>query len=254
MTTQPGQESDNRPIVVQRINTPPVPTALPAVDLAVVPADWEGIERWLATAWQAGFDLPFVRARLTEAGWLMPLTAAATDFAPQGVRSADLTGDGRDEWLLTLIVPGSQSHAPIIPFTRAYPGNFYVIGNTGVLYRHFNPAVISAEFSAAPFVISSADLTADGQFDLLIDERSHNAIDNFGRYYFLTYRDGQLQDATSAELRTVHQQPDISIDPTTNAITLRYWQTDPASSEGGSWQDEAYQWNGDTLAKISDNQ
>ncbi len=259
--TTAAERSEEQPIVVQRLDIATLPaeqivqidTPLPAVNLALVPNNWPGIERWLPTAWQAGYQVSDVRKQLSSAGWLMPYTAAATDFSPQGVASADINGDGLDEWLITLIIPGSQTHAPTIPYLRAFPGNFYVIGQEGILYRHFQPSIISAEFSAAPFLNSTDDLTGDGLPDILFDERSHNEFQHFGRYYFLTYHNGDLRDATSDDLLAVHQQPELSIDKASQSATLRYWQGDPDNLKTGFWVEESYRWDGGTLSRISDN-
>ncbi len=231
--------------------TPPSP--LPTPTLLPQPTAEPSASDWLTDAWQNNTPLSEIEWQLDQSGLLMPAVAQANGTTGRGIIGVDLTGDGRDEWLLTLIVPGSLPHQQITPTQRAYPGNFLVIGEGGILYQHFEHGTISADLTAAPFPVALTDWNGDGITDLLIDELGHNGREYFGRYYLLTADGNRLVDRTSADLQQVRWQPSIS-EPATGsppAFKLRSWFPIDRSRQHGYWLLERVAWQNDGLVIVT---
>ena len=248
----PQRGSSAEPIIVMPVTPPPtdvilnLPTAENDFQLDIAPKDWTQLPEWLAVVWQADMSRETVAQALQAAGWLIPDQPLPAAGAVGSFAQADLDGDGLDEWLISVRQPFADSHAPIIPFQRAYPGNFYIIGRSGTLYQHYPNGAISAEFAAAPFLLSLQDFNADGNPDVLIDELNHNGQQYFGRFYLLTLKAGVMRDLSSTALKQVRPQPQLTIDNGQVAIRSRF-ASNP-SDPTGYWQNEQYQWDGQTLA------
>ncbi len=245
------------------VTNTPAPTDvivnLPKSELDVAldrpPSTWPELTAWLESAWQSNLTRAEALAVLTDGGWALP-DLGLPDVGQAGhFAQADLTGDGVDEWIVSVRVPNSLSHAPTIPFQRAYPGNLFVIGQSGTLYQHYPTLALSAEITAAPFLLSLSDITGDGLPDLVIDELSHNGVQYFGRFYLLSAGDGIVRDFSSAEFKRVRPQPQLTIDNATtpHSFMLRVRYADSPTAENGYWQQERYQWNGGELALTNVN-
>ena len=247
------------PIVVAAATPAPtealiaLPTIPASIPLDVVPADQAGLEAWLVSAWREELPIPDVETSLDKAGWLMPSSLLSQGLVHRGVLAADMTGDNSPEWLLTLIVPGSSSHEPLIPEARAWPGNFYIVNGDGIIYRHYVDPTISADFTAAPWPVSINDFNRDGLPDILLDELGHNSQRYFGRYHFLTGADGVIADRSSAELKEVREQPSASVIPDSNprAVQLRVWQRGGTDGSQGFYQLEQFVWQDDQLTRTN---
>lgn len=85
----------------------------------------ERLAEWLHAAWQTGIEPAEIQLALEDAGWL----ESNDDW-----HVADITGDGKDEWLLTLYL----SPSPTRP-TWGRAGDFWIIGEEGLLFRFFLP-------------------------------------------------------------------------------------------------------------------
>ena len=257
----PQVAATTAPIQVAVDPTPaPEPTDvivnLPTSDLDIrfetPPTEWDSLPQWLAAAWLDDRSRDETAAMLASADWLidagpLPENGVAGSFA-----QADINSDGLDEWIISVKQPNAASHTPTIPFLRAYPGNFYVIGQAGVLYQHYRTTTIATS-TAAPFLLSLDDFSGDGVPDLIIDELSHNGVQYFGRFYFLTSLNGVLRDQSSAELKQVRPQPQLTVSALNDRLTanLRVRYADSPSATNGYWQRETYAWNGSTLARQS---
>ncbi len=252
------------PILVEPLVTEtPAPTDvivnLPKSELDITlnraPTDWRELVAWLESAWQSNLTRDEAVSVLETGGWILPDVRTPAVGEAGNFAQADLTGDGIDEWVVTVRLPNSASHAPIIPFQRAFPGNMFVIGQSGLLYQHYPTAAISAEITAAPFLQSLSDVTGDGLPDLVIDELSHNGVQYFGRFYLLSAGDGVVRDLSSAELKRVRPQPQLTVDTSSTSPTfnLRLRYADSPTADDGYWQQEKYQWNGSNLALTAVN-
>ncbi len=167
---------------------PPAPaTAAPSTPLAALsaaPQAFDQLAPWLSAAWQAGRDPHEIQAALQAAR----AQQDAQDFA-----LADLDGDGRPEWLVTLYdAPRTDSTSPLGP-----TGQFWVVGAGGVLYRY---DARSAGFASAPRVVFQADLTGDEHPDVVVDSKNCGASTCFDSYFVISAQGGSVRNVVKPVL------------------------------------------------------
>lgn len=152
--------------------TPPAPEDLEA------PLTFAALEPWLATAWKEGTDPAKVQAALQAAGW--------QPSAVQHWRTADLTGDGREEWLVSLIDPNSE------PGQVAGPtGQYWIVNGSGVVFRYDAAA---SGFYTAPITRFVADLTGDGRPDAVLEMTGCGASTCFNNYLVVSAHGGGVRN------------------------------------------------------------
>lgn len=137
-------------------------------ELGVAPTDWAGLESWLANAWEIRADPAAVRAGLRASGWL------------EGYNNwtgADLNGDLRDEWIVSLVSPDP---AAIVGSGRL--GNLWVIGTDGVVYRAYETFSADNLEQIAPAISGVLDLTNDGKPELVTNQVICGAHTCYGNY------------------------------------------------------------------------
>lgn len=158
--------------------------------LPPAPTDWEGLEGWLASMWQANVNPAAVRAALQQAG----LQKSLDDW-----RAADFDGDMQDEWVLILYdqsMPGTVFGSP---------GDLWVVNGAGAVFRYYNaPSDDIFEF-LAPRIVALIDMTGDGRPELITNEPMCGANTCFDNYRVLGWRDGGLVD-----LQAVQNSSDVA--------------------------------------------
>jgi len=147
---------------------------------------------WLIASWNEEASPIAVQAALAAVGW-------QTD--PGQLVTADLTGDGRDEWLVSLCISGYQEDACQTSFGGEIMGELWVIGAAGILYQYGDRFDIA--WQMAPVVLAVADMTGDGRADALIAATSCGAHTCYQHYLVLSAHYGQVANVlnpTSDEL------------------------------------------------------
>jgi hypothetical protein len=187
-TPEPGASPPTPTLITPQPadTSPPVPTPTatprpPAVtDLGPVPATTDGLADWLAAAWLAGIALEELRPVLQRENW---------QSNDEHARQADLTGDGRDEWLLTLCSreeDGSCSPS----YLGQTSGDLWVIGSGGVLHRISDHSPL--EWRTAPEILALADFSGDGLPDALTATTGCGAHTCFQLYHILSAHYGDV--------------------------------------------------------------
>ena len=169
-------------VVVQETATPTVIADRPPGSPAPAYShELTALEEWLIIAWKEQASPTAVHAALAAAGW-------QTD--PDQLVTADLTGDGRDEWLVSLCISGYQEDACPTSFEGEIMGELWVIGAAGILYQYGDRFDIA--WQMAPVVLTVADMTADGRADALIAATSCGAHTCYQHYLVLSAHYGEL--------------------------------------------------------------
>jgi hypothetical protein len=178
-------------------------------DLGPLPVDEEALAAWLAQAWALQVDPGDLHNALREAGW----QKEAADWL-----SIDLTGDGRDEWLLRLctVREANQCAESQVAFIDM-SGDFWVIGAAGILYRVSDNNDLS--WRSAPAVVATADLTGDTLPDVMTDSITCGAHTCFHLYHIISAHSGQVanlvrlppqqQNAWSDGIEMSYAEPEI---------------------------------------------
>jgi hypothetical protein len=158
-------------------DTPPPPTV---DDLGPLPASIEALAEWLAAAWEMGIPLEEIRPLLQRENW---------QTGDEHAHQADLTGDGRDEWLLTLCSreeDGSCSPS----YLGQISGDLWLIGAGGVLHRISDHSDI--EWRTAPELLAVADFSGDGLPDALTATTNCGAHTCYQLYHILSAHYGEI--------------------------------------------------------------
>ena len=162
-------------------------TAVPAAlaPLPGAPGTWEELEPWLAQAWAERRDPAEVRAGLVAAGW---------QEHPGEWAAAELTGDLRDEWILALRDVPALAAGADLPITGV-PGNLWVVGEGGLLYRHHAGIdLLSREPGLMPELVGLADMDGDGGPELVLQDTECGAHTCYGYFQVIGSRDGALRN------------------------------------------------------------
>ncbi len=137
-------------------------------ELGAAPADWSGLESWIANAWNIHADPAAVRAGLRASGWLEGY---------DNWRGADMNGDLRDEWIVSLVEPDP---AAIVGPGRL--GNLWVVNGDGVVYRAYDTVSTDNFEQVAPQIEEVLDLTNDGKPELVTNQVICGASTCYGNY------------------------------------------------------------------------
>jgi hypothetical protein len=159
-------------------------TVTPAApgESGAVPADWAGVESWLAAAWRDGMDVATVRAALQAAGW---------QSAAEQLQTADLNGDQREEWIVAL------HHPAIAADPSGRVGNLWIAGESGIIYRFYESVGDNVFDSAMPLIVGLNDLSGDGLPEVVVDQHFCGAHTCSGNYQVLGYGDGGIRSLVS---------------------------------------------------------
>jgi hypothetical protein len=154
--------------------------------LTVAPPDYnpelDALQSWLITAWAERINPVEVQAALQAVGW---------QSDPAQFVTADLTGDGRDEWLVSLCVAEYDEETGCREmFIDQVMGDLWIVGASGLLYLYSDRYDIS--WQMAPAVLEIVDLTGDGRDDALIASTSCGAHTCFQHYLVLSVHYGPV--------------------------------------------------------------
>lgn len=151
------------------------PTASPThLPLSSVPTTLPEVENWIISNWIADFDPATIQQALQAAGW-------QTDHSQ--LQAYDLTGDGRVEWLLTLFIPVSGSPSYVSP------GQFWIVNEQGIAYRTIEDPT---GFEEAAQIVTVADFTGDGQYEVVIQKTACGAHTCYQSYFILGVQAGKI--------------------------------------------------------------
>jgi hypothetical protein len=163
----------------------PTPTDVEQ-SLTVAPPDYspelDALQSWLITAWAERINPVEVQAALQAVGW---------QSDPAQFVTADLTGDGRDEWLVSLCVAEYDEETGCREmFIDQVMGDLWIVGARGLLYLYSDRYDIS--WQMAPAVLEIVDLTGDGRDDALIASTSCGAHTCYQHYLVLSVHYGPI--------------------------------------------------------------
>lgn len=159
----------------------PTATATAVPQLGPAPANWDALAEWLSYAWAANINPGQVRAGLRAVGWQQD----EADW-----HGADLDGDLRDEWLLTLYtLPDDPNY---VELASGRSGDLWIVNDSGLVYRASDAGLDA--FSAAPLVFGIADMTGDGRPDVVTQTTMCGAHTCFQDYRVLSTHSGALRN------------------------------------------------------------
>ncbi|MBD2256209.1 hypothetical protein [Pseudanabaena sp. FACHB-2040] len=211
----------------------------------------EALIEWLEQARQQGTDPAQVRAVLQAADW---------QDQDSDLQTADLDGDGRAEWLLTINLGPDE-----MPWGRS--GDFWVIGDS-LLYRFFQPVDYFREvrepiipldqdfFLSAPQVLAVQDFTGDSTDEVLLRRQVCGAHTCTHAYFMLGHQEGQIRPLIAAQTEPfqsgqaiVLHDPELRglTDETGDGIADLVLHTGVIGSAGAGAQrtrTEVWAWNG----------
>jgi hypothetical protein len=162
------------------------PTGAAEQPLTVPPPDYspqlDALQSWLITAWAERSSPTAAQAALQAAGW---------QNDPSQFVTADLTGDGRDEWLVSICIAEDEDEAGCREMYLEYMvGDLWIIGAGGALYAYSDRNDIS--WQMAPEVLEIVDMTGDGRLDALIASTACGAHTCYQHYLVLSAHHGTL--------------------------------------------------------------
>lgn len=173
--------------------TPAEPTATatprpPSVDdLGPVPVNREDLASWLTAAWHAGITLEELRPVLQREGW---------QDGDEQAHLADLTGDGREEWLMTLCSQREADGSCQRSFGNEMIGDLWAIGAGGVLHRISDHTDVS--WRTAPEILALRDFSGDGLPDALTVTTYCGAHTCVQLYHILSAHHGEVTNLVRA--------------------------------------------------------
>lgn len=183
-----------------------VTTPASAAELGTPPDDLEGLADWLGQAHAAGISADEICAILVENGWQQ---------AEDDCQTADLDGDGADEWLLTLdttrLQPAEGPGAPL----EGHPGDLWVVSDGAVAYQtHEEPDF----FATAPTVVELTDMTGDDRLEAITVFSTCGAHTCYNYYQVLSAHDGEIRNVVEPpEEEAIAAGDDLPV-----AISLSY--------------------------------
>ena len=162
---------------------PTVTTPATAAELGPPPAELEGLANWLGQAQTAGIQASEICNILREHQWQQ---------AADGCPTADLDGDGTDEWLLTLDTTQLQPDSPGAP-ADGHPGNFWVISQGAVVYEAHDEEEADF-FATAPTLVEQTDMTGDDRPEAITVFSTCGAHTCYNYYQVISAHDGQIRN------------------------------------------------------------
>ena len=216
----------------------------PALDpLDPAPETWDALEQWLVDAWLEGRNPAEVQAALQDAGW---------QHSSNELRTADLTGDGLDEWIL-LLHDITLDEDVFIPVFGA-PGDLWVLYGTGLLYEHHAETdVPTFEAPLLPELLDLADLTGNGLPELIVMDSDCGAHTCFGFIRVIGLTDGEpqslVQGAAPADDWIEISFPEVWIEPFQGQDALHVHGGHIGSVGAGIMRSytEVWAWDGDAI-------
>ena len=165
---------------------PTVTTAATAADLGPPPDDLEGLANWLGQAQTAGIQASEICNILRENQWQQ-----ATDGCP----TADLDGDGEDEWLLTLDTTLLQPESPSTP-ADGHPGDLWIVSEGAVVYQVHDTEEPDF-FATAPTLVEQTDMTGDDRPEAITVFSTCGAHTCYNYYQVISAHDGQIRNVVA---------------------------------------------------------
>ncbi|HSM55231.1 MAG TPA: hypothetical protein VK879_03670 [Candidatus Sulfomarinibacteraceae bacterium] len=154
-------------------------------ELGPPPEALEELETWLGDAHAANGALDDVCAALREAQWQQ---------AEDSCEAADLDGDDREEWLLTLdITHLREADEGIGPILEGHPGDFWIVNEEGAVYMARGSDELDF-FSSAPTVVDVVDMTGDDLPEVVTVFTTCGAHTCFYDYQIIGAPDGEIRN------------------------------------------------------------
>jgi hypothetical protein len=148
----------------------------------------EALIDWLHEAMTLEIDPDFVKSELLNYDWI----ESDNDW-----HIIDFTGDGNNEWLMTIYLENWRA-------TWGRPGDFWIVGKNGLVYRFFQPEAYFCYspclpepgdfYSDAPQIETVTDMTGDGLPDLVLVTTMGGATAITSQYYIISYHFGMAQN------------------------------------------------------------
>lgn len=230
-----------------------VPTMMPTPEPSILdgdPQDWEALMQWLLAARNSGMTEVEARMRLDAAGWMQDLSIFPGTEIAQDFRSADLSGDGRPEWIVAVKVKDSAQISS--PRGLAYNGNAYIVADDAVVPYFADPdsEITFGQTLAPSFLIGSiGDFTEDGIEDVIIENLTCGANRCYGMYRLMSYHHGFLQDVSDDRFSTAMTFPHLTVAPCEMGCRVRaevsVWV---GPNFGGARHTDIWAWNGSQFA------
>jgi hypothetical protein len=162
------------------------PTATPppsATALGPVPDTEAELAAWLTAAWEMGLAVNEIQPLLQETEWRV---------SQDGLQLVDLTGDGRDEWLVTLCSQREADGACLLTFAEQVMGDLWVVGDGGVLHRVSEHTDLA--WRSAPRLLATGDFSGDGRADALTVTTLCGAHTCYDLYHILSAHHGPVEN------------------------------------------------------------
>ncbi|MFW5940582.1 MAG: hypothetical protein ACOC9V_03155 [Chloroflexota bacterium] len=154
-------------------------------ELGPPPETLEELEVWLGDAHAANGAVADVCAALREAQWQQ---------AEDSCEAADLDGDEREEWLLTLDITHLRDEDEGVgPALQGHPGDFWVVSEEGVTFTVRGGDELDF-FSEAPEVVDVVDMTGDDLPEVVTVFTSCGAHTCYYNYHIIGAPDGEIRN------------------------------------------------------------
>ncbi|MCK5923584.1 MAG: hypothetical protein KAG66_21800, partial [Methylococcales bacterium] len=174
----------------------PTPISTALLPLSAPPDSWEALAEWVISARSGGYEVAVVQAALQVASWQQ----VVDDF-----QAFDLDGDGVNEWLLTLYQTGLPGYEP---GSINILGRFWVVNNAGIVYTIDRT---DDGVEDAPTIVTIADFTGDGVYEVVTAGDSCGAHTCFQSYRIISTHNGSWQNIVDPLEHTGSENPDQAI-------------------------------------------
>lgn len=164
--------------VAATVTTPPT-----AAELGTPPEELEGLATWLGEAHAAGIEASEICPLLRENAWQQP---------EDDCQTAELDGEGTEEWLLSLDTSKLQTTEGAAPL-EGHPGDFWVVSEGAVVYRAHDPEEPDF-FATAPSLVELADMTGDDLPEAITVFSTCGAHTCFNYYQAISAHDGEIRN------------------------------------------------------------
>jgi hypothetical protein len=187
-----------RPINSAEVEPTRSPSATQSPEQEIDSQDIESLVSRLSQAWKDDVSAEKVRTQLENDKWIispdydwMPTSPGETFVV------ADLNGDGRDEWIVSVFMRAGSCFLGS-PSKPRENGELWIIGEGGLIYRLY-PTDSDDFFWGAPLIISTHDVTGDDLPEIVTRSVGCGAHTALGGYHVLSFRTGKIDSLVEVE-------------------------------------------------------